>query len=162
MGRRAKKQLEVSLFPFLSILACVIGILVLILCSVVIFQIDPEGIEEVKKERERQLALQKRLIELESEKTKVQEDIDRMNDLLSQKTNLKAKIEVADQKIAKAEKTRQDLIDKKAKLEHVFQRFSRKMTTFILPQFVELPPHELIEGYHYIFFCIEIRLSISR
>ena len=52
MAKAKKAEIEISLFPFLSMLACVIGILVLILCTVVISQIDPEGVEEVKKQNE--------------------------------------------------------------------------------------------------------------
>ena len=35
-----------SLFPFLSILACVIGILTLMITAIVIAQIDPESVNE--------------------------------------------------------------------------------------------------------------------
>ena len=38
MARRAKKKQEVSLFPFLDILACVIGNLILIITAVVLEQ----------------------------------------------------------------------------------------------------------------------------
>ena len=38
--------MEISLFPFLSILACVIGILTLMITAIVIAQIDPEAVNE--------------------------------------------------------------------------------------------------------------------
>ena len=38
--------MEISLFPFLSILACVIGILTLMITAIVIAQIDPESVNE--------------------------------------------------------------------------------------------------------------------
>ncbi len=44
--KKKKADLEVSLFPFLSILACVIGILTLMITAIVIAQIDPEAVNE--------------------------------------------------------------------------------------------------------------------
>ena len=44
--KKKKADLEVSLFPFLSILACVIGILTLMITAIVIAQIDPEAVKE--------------------------------------------------------------------------------------------------------------------
>ena len=47
MGKRKKKDdLKVSLFPFLSILACVLGILTLMITAIVIAQIDPQAVNE--------------------------------------------------------------------------------------------------------------------
>ncbi len=44
--KKKKADLEISLFPFLSILACVIGILTLMITAIVIAQIDPEAVNE--------------------------------------------------------------------------------------------------------------------
>jgi hypothetical protein len=44
--KKKKADLEISLFPFLSILACVIGILTLMITAIVIAQIDPESVNE--------------------------------------------------------------------------------------------------------------------
>ena len=44
--KKKKNDLEISLFPFLSILACVIGILTLMITAIVIAQIDPEAVNE--------------------------------------------------------------------------------------------------------------------
>ena len=43
---RKKRTLQISLFPFLSILACVIGILTLMITAIVIAQIDPESVND--------------------------------------------------------------------------------------------------------------------
>jgi hypothetical protein len=55
MARREKKKQEVSLFPFLDILACVIGNLILIITAVVLEQVDTKPVAEAV-ERESQLA----------------------------------------------------------------------------------------------------------
>jgi len=44
--KKKKVDLQISLFPFLSILACVIGILTLMITAIVIAQIDPEAVNE--------------------------------------------------------------------------------------------------------------------
>ena len=49
MARREKKKQEVSLFPFLDILACVIGNLILIITAVVLEQVDTKPIAEQAK-----------------------------------------------------------------------------------------------------------------
>jgi myosin heavy subunit len=44
--KKKKADLQISLFPFLSILACVIGILTLMITAIVIAQIDPDAVNE--------------------------------------------------------------------------------------------------------------------
>ena len=46
LKRKKKNDLQVSLFPFLSILACVLGILTLMITAIVIAQIDPQAVNE--------------------------------------------------------------------------------------------------------------------
>ena len=46
MARRQKKKQEVSLFPFLDILACVIGNLILIITAVVLESVDSDKLAE--------------------------------------------------------------------------------------------------------------------
>jgi seryl-tRNA synthetase len=72
----ARKQ-EVSLFPFLDILACVIGNLILIITTVVLEQVDTKPvaeaarIEQVKEETERSVEeakrLERELVQIESQ-----------------------------------------------------------------------------------------------
>ena len=47
--RRQARKHEVSLFPFLDILACVIGNLILIITAVVLDQMDTKPIAEAAK-----------------------------------------------------------------------------------------------------------------
>lgn len=50
MAKSRKRDFAVSLFPFLSILACVLGVLTLMITSVVLTQIDDESVEQAKDE----------------------------------------------------------------------------------------------------------------
>ena len=58
MARRQKKKQEISLFPFLDILECVIGNLILIITAVVLESVDTDKFadlfqnEAVKKKQE--------------------------------------------------------------------------------------------------------------
>ena len=62
MARRQKKKQEVSLFPFLDILACVIGNLILIITAVVLESVDTDKLadlfqnEAIQKQTEENLA----------------------------------------------------------------------------------------------------------
>ena len=62
MARRQKKKQEISLFPFLDILACVIGNLILIITAVVLESVDTDKLadlfqnEAIQKQTEENLA----------------------------------------------------------------------------------------------------------
>jgi len=85
-GRRKPRKQEVSLFPFLDILACVIGNLILIITTVVLEQVDTKPVaeaaklEEVKEEAKREQAkvaeLQKQLEQLEARSTEATAALD--------------------------------------------------------------------------------------
>ena len=69
--KKKKADLEISLFPFLSILACVIGILTLMITAIVIAQIDPEAVNEkietaLEDDEEFQKKIEQRKRELEN------------------------------------------------------------------------------------------------
>ena len=88
MKKKKKNDLQVSLFPFLSILACVIGILTLMITAIVIAQIDPEAVNEKietaleddeefqKKVAEQKKALEKLRQEIKSIKANPKKPID--------------------------------------------------------------------------------------
>ena len=77
MARRQKKKQEISLFPFLDILACVIGNLILIITAVVLESVDTDKLadlfqnEAIQKQTEENLAtirgLEERLAELKQD-----------------------------------------------------------------------------------------------
>ena len=76
MARRKKNSLAVSLFPFLSILACVIGTLTLLITAMALGQMDNDVVhsaeryekakQQIEQEKRRLQELQKKLDEVES------------------------------------------------------------------------------------------------
>ena len=70
MAKSRKRDFSVSLFPFLSILACVLGVLTLMITSVVLTQIDDESVDQAKEEvlQKKQNALKKALEDIQQEK----------------------------------------------------------------------------------------------
>ncbi|MCM8539772.1 MAG: hypothetical protein NE328_05805 [Lentisphaeraceae bacterium] len=104
MAKARKAQIEISLFPFLSILACVIGILVLILCTVVISQIDPEGVEEVKKQNEENLKKKQRLDELEIARLELEKKLKEAESKLNKKVDFSADLKKAQLTLAQLKK----------------------------------------------------------
>ena len=77
MARRQKKKQEISLFPFLDILACVIGNLILIITAVVLESVDTDKLAElfqneaIQKQTEENLAT---IHELEEQLAKLKQD----------------------------------------------------------------------------------------
>ena len=79
MARRQKKKQEISLFPFLDILACVIGNLILIITAVVLESVDTDKLadlfqnEAIQKQTEENLAtirgLEEQLAKLKQDST---------------------------------------------------------------------------------------------
>ena len=77
MAKRSSSGDEVSLFPFLSILACLIGALVIIIVVLVVAQtdrIEGRAPEEIKMAQE-VLNIKKELEEREKEKAKLDEKL---------------------------------------------------------------------------------------
>jgi hypothetical protein len=105
MGRpRKRRKQEVSLFPFLDILACVIGNLILIITAVVLEQVDTKPvaeaarIDDLEEEAERQQAkaaeLQKQLDQLLARSGVASERLE----------EIRAKIAAAKQQLLEAKK----------------------------------------------------------
>jgi len=130
MARSRKAQIEVSLFPFLSILACVIGILVLILCTVVISQIDPEGVEEVKQQNEENLKRKERLDELEIARLELEKKLKEIDSKINSKVDFNADLIKAEQTLAQLKK---ELDSKKGKSSEV-DKLSKELVLKIKQQ----------------------------
>jgi len=109
MARRERKKQEVSLFPFLDILACVIGNLILIITAVVLEQVDTKPMAEVVDreakleqvaEQEREIkTLEKELAALHasnrvnnSQLEKIEQQIEAAEDRLEQARNMLARV----------------------------------------------------------------------
>ena len=74
--KKKKADLQVSLFPFLSILACVIGILTLMITAIVIAQIDPEAVnEKIETALEDDEEFQEKVAEQKKELEKLRQEI---------------------------------------------------------------------------------------
>ena len=75
--KKKKADLEISLFPFLSILACVIGILTLMITAIVIAQIDPEAVnEKIETALEDDEEFQKKIEERKKELKDLRDEIE--------------------------------------------------------------------------------------
>ena len=106
MARRQKKKQEVSLFPFLDILACVIGNLILIITAVVLEQVDTKPIAEAA--------------EREAQKKQVEKDLQTVALLQQQLEKLKQENQSSDKRVqeakARLEKAEKDKLAARAKL----------------------------------------------
>ena len=101
MARRQKKKQEISLFPFLDILACVIGNLILIITAVVLESVDTDKIatqfaNEATKQKTEDIL-------------KIYAELEKMLEKLKQeKSSSDARIQLARQQILKAEQDQRD------------------------------------------------------
>lgn len=102
MGRREKRKQEVSLFPFLDILACVIGNLILIITAVVLEQVNTKPIAEVVN-REASLAKvaakEQKITTLEKQLSALRKKNQADN---SQLVQIEERIEIAEDRLEKA------------------------------------------------------------
>ena len=74
--KKKKNDLQISLFPFLSILACVIGILTLMITAIVIAQIDPEAVnEKIETALDDDEEFKKKIAEQKKELEKLRQEI---------------------------------------------------------------------------------------
>ncbi|QNN22235.1 hypothetical protein HED60_08095 [Planctomycetales bacterium ZRK34] len=96
MSRRPREEENsVSLFPFLSILACVIGVLTLMITAMALGQLDPESVKEANRQL---IEAEKRAKEHEQVKTQISEYEQQVNDL----QKLIAEAEAIRQKLERA------------------------------------------------------------
>lgn len=139
MARRARKKQEVSLFPFLDILACVIGNLILIITAVVLEQVDTKPVADaaeyeaklVKVEQQVQQIeqLEKQLEEMRKqtastsvELEKVEEEVEATEEKLREARSQVAKIPKTPPKIDPA------LLQEKKLREEELRKLEEEMT----------------------------------
>lgn len=75
MSRRNRSGGEMSLFPFLSILVCLIGVLTLMIVGVSIAQMDTPDIDELLKNQDKMEKVVKELSELDKKRAELQQFI---------------------------------------------------------------------------------------
>jgi len=139
MARRPKKKQEVSLFPFLDILACVIGNLILIITAVVLEQVDTKPVADAAeyeaklvkvKDQEQQIeTLEKQLEEMRKETAstsveleKIEEQVEAAEEKLREARSQIAKIPKTPPKIDPA------LLEEKKLREEQLRKLEEEMT----------------------------------
>lgn len=138
MGRRKNREENgVSLFPFMSILACLIGILTLMISvSMQLQQVEQEG--RTQEELDRALAnldLKKKAIKKEQENEKLEEKLDKDNSSVAEMQKLKDKkivLSMAFDEIKKASDTDET--------DSTLQKMLENMTKEITALKSERPP----------------------
>lgn len=105
MGRRRKEVAGISLFPFLSILCCVIGVLTLMIAAVALGQIDSNKDEKIE------IALQYQDLTKKNEQT--WEKVKNLNELAAEAAAIREKLEQARQELKRLKNEEQQFKSKK-------------------------------------------------
>ena len=115
--KKKKADLEISLFPFLSILACVIGILTLMITAIVIAQIDPEAVnEKIETALEDDQEFQKKIDDRKKELDELRKEIEEIKKDPFKKIDPKKKDQLLQQIVAAtAQLQKAQIVDKQSK-----------------------------------------------
>lgn len=100
-SRRTSRKQEVSLFPFLDILACVIGNLILIITTVVLEQVDTKPVAEAAH-------LEEALLQAEKDAAEARRLRQQLADLRNRQDSHDSRLRDAHQAIAEAERKRKE------------------------------------------------------
>ncbi len=112
MGRRrAKTGIAVELFPFLSILACVIGVLTLMISGLALGQMDTPDLEKI----ERAEMFKKLQVKIDKDGKRKEE----LADLLAKAEQIRRELEAAKRELERLEKDALDLDAKKKRDEQL-------------------------------------------
>ncbi len=131
---RGTDENPVSLFPFLSILACVIGTLILLIASVSITQMESDPEEELVERVEEFEELDKQRQEMEAELEKLQPD-------LSQLDQLRARLELLRQQAEKLRQERQKTVQENKELQDKLAQLDEARKK-LLEQIEKLTPRQ--------------------
>jgi len=101
MARRQKKKQEISLFPFLDILACVIGNLILIITAVVLESVDSDKIAEQFQNE----AIQQQTEENLEAIRKLEESLEKLK---QESISSDSRVQKAQQQLVKAERAQRE------------------------------------------------------
>lgn len=80
--RRRKSEASVSLFPFLSILACVIGVLTLMITAMALGQMQPSEVQEAEEEAKEAKQRYEKYKEVQGRIAKNQKELEKLQKLL--------------------------------------------------------------------------------
>ncbi len=101
MARRQKKKQEISLFPFLDILACVIGNLILIITAVVLESVDTDKLADLFQNE----AIQKQTEENLETIRKLEESLEKLK---QESASSDSRVQKAQQQLVEAERAQRE------------------------------------------------------
>ena len=101
MARRQKKKQEISLFPFLDILACVIGNLILIITAVVLESVDTDKLSDLFQNE----AIQKQTEENLETIRKLEESLEKLK---QESISSDSRVQKAQQQLVEAERAQRE------------------------------------------------------
>ena len=101
MARRQKKKQEISLFPFLDILACVIGNLILIITAVVLESVDTDKLADLFQNE----AIQKQTEENLETIRKLEESLEKLK---QESISSDSRVQKAQQQLVEAERAQRE------------------------------------------------------
>jgi len=104
--QRRSAHLVVSLFPFLSILACVIGVLTLMITAMALGQLEPTEVLAVERQVRNQQKMDRRYLALKEELERDREEVERLRRLLEEARSIQKQLENARAELEKLQAER--------------------------------------------------------
>lgn len=109
MARREKKKQEVSLFPFLDILACVIGNLILIITAVVLEQVDTKPVADAAE-------YEAKLVKVEQQQQQIEQLQKQLEEMRKQTASTSVELEKVEEEVEAAEEKLREARSQVAKI----------------------------------------------
>jgi hypothetical protein len=109
MARRAKKKQEVSLFPFLDILACVIGNLILIITAVVLEQVDTKPVADAAE-------YEAKLVKVKDQETQVEQLEKQLEQMRTETASTSVELEKVEEELEAVEEKLREARSQVAKI----------------------------------------------
>lgn len=109
MARREKKKQEVSLFPFLDILACVIGNLILIITAVVLEQVDTKPVADAAE-------YEAKLVKVEQQEQEIEQLQKQLEEMRKQTASTSVELEKVEEEVEAAEEKLREARSQVAKI----------------------------------------------
>ena len=106
MARRRHKPLSVSLFPFLSVLACVIGVLTLMIAGLALAQIDPQSVEQAEQEMEEAQERADEMEQIQGQLRVKRGEANEVKNLIAQAQAIRDQLQAARDELKKLEQQR--------------------------------------------------------
>lgn len=129
---RASAENSVSLFPFLSILACVIGVLTLMIATLVLEQLDRPDVELLEK--------MERAVENRRTVTAAHFKIQELRRMIAEAEELRRQLQAAREQLAKLEKEKLESADSKSAIIRLLAEIDalKKRIELLTPELAKL------------------------